>query len=53
MTKVYENATEAQQKYQGLLSMKADHPPRTCDEHVWDIKLEEREIEAGEWKPTP
>jgi len=46
--KIYVDEEEAKHHIEGLLRMKADHPPQQCDKHVWDIKLYERE--PSEWK---
>lgn len=41
---------ETMGQLEGLLSMAADHEPRPCDKHVWDIKCEERIIEPTDWE---
>ena len=40
----------ARDQYKGLLSMKAPHELRPCGSHVWDPKLESREVVQNEWK---
>lgn len=49
--KVHDDEQEARSQIVGLKSMEADHEPRQCDEHVWNIRLEERD--TGEWAPSP
>ena len=48
--KIYDNYAEALSHLKGLRSMLADHPPRPCNDHVWNIQFEERE--TGEWRVT-
>ena len=50
-TNLQDDEAEARKQITGLLSMKAPHPPRKCGKHVWDVKLEVREV--GEWKVKP
>ena len=47
--RVHTEETEAKNHYAGLLSMQADHPPRPCGDHVWDIRFEERDVSESEW----
>ncbi len=47
ITKVHDDEAEALDHLKGLQSMLADHEPRPCGKHVWDVKLEMRE--TGEW----
>ena len=47
----YDTEEEAREHLKGLLSMQAPHPPRPCSDHVWDIKLEKRDV--GNWEVKP
>lgn len=46
--KIHDDEAQARDQMTGLQSMLADHEIRPCDKHVWNIKLEERDI--GEWR---
>jgi len=46
--KVHDDELEALDHLKGLRSMLADHEPRPCGKHVWNIKMEIRE--TGDWE---
>lgn len=48
--KVHSDEAEMRNQLAGLKAMEADHAPRPCDQHVWNIKVEE--CEMGEWFPA-
>ena len=50
--KLYDNEDEARAHYDGLMSILAPHPPQPCNEHVWDIRIEQRTVTATDWEPT-
>jgi len=49
--KVYDDEAQARDHFNGLVSIKADHLLRPCSDHVWDVLLEEREVQET-WSPT-
>ena len=49
--KVHDDHASMLSHLEGLRGMEADHPPRPCMDHVWNIRVEQRE--TGEWTDTP
>jgi hypothetical protein len=46
--KVHTDYETMMSQLKGLRGMEADHPPRPCHGHVWNIRVEEQE--TSEWK---
>jgi hypothetical protein len=47
---IYSDKAAAENHYMGLLSMRADHEPRPCSEHVWNVKFQTRKKSVTEWE---
>lgn len=51
--RVHDSEKAARTHIHGLKSLQAPHELRPCDDHVWNIALERRQVVESQWEAQP